>query len=196
MQPHGPNLRDQLSVWIAGRSTQNASKSAHAWATFSVALALLLGSPLLALAHIDQPAPALLDQPWQHAYPTPQLQQPSPPVMPEAPPFVLFVLMVVAMVRGMWRWRRLAVPALVLVLGTFTFGTAVHSVHHLADPTRAPECPVFSAAQHVSGTLTEPSDIYASGLTAPAASLGHSEVPAFTLRFRSDLPRAPPFSLL
>jgi hypothetical protein len=77
--------------------------------------------------------------------------------MPGAPlTIILFVIMAVAMAQGVWRRRRTTALGLVLVLGTFTFGIAVHSVHHLSEPEKATECLVFSASQHVSGTLTAP----------------------------------------
>ena len=105
---------------------------------------------------------------------------------------MFFVLLAVAMSQGMWRWRRTAVLGLVLILGIFTFGTAVHSVHHLSDPAKAAECPVFSASQHLSGTLAEPSDVYASVLTISTALCSTGDVPILTFSVRSDLPRAPP----
>jgi len=44
------------------------------------------------------------------------------------------------------RGRALAV-ALSLVLAVFTVETAVHSVHHLADPESGSDCPVLSGSQ-------------------------------------------------
>ena len=74
--------------------------------------------------------------------------------MPGGPlTFMLFVLMAVAMTQGVWRWRRTTALGLALVLGIFTLGIAVHSVHHLLEPEKAAECLVFSASQHLSGTL-------------------------------------------
>jgi hypothetical protein len=81
---------------------------------------------------------------------------------------------------------------LVLVLGTFTFGIAVHAVHHLSEPEKAAECLVFSVSQHVSGTLDEPCDVHAPGLAVTIASPDNLDVPTFILHYRFDLPRAPP----
>jgi hypothetical protein len=80
----------------------------------------------------------------------------------------------------------------VLVLGTVTLGIAVHSVHHLLEPEKSAECVVFSASQHVSGTLAEPCDVHVPGPAVTTASPDNPDVPAFILDCRSDLPRAPP----
>jgi hypothetical protein len=92
----------------------------------------------------------------------------------------------------MRRWHRITAIGLVLVLGVFTFGIAVHSVHHLLEPGKAAECLVFSASQHASGTLCDLCDVFVPGPTVTAVSLDHPDVPAFILRCRCDLPRAPP----
>jgi hypothetical protein len=109
--------------------------------------------------------------------------------------FMFFVLIIVAMAQGVWRWRRTTAVGLMLVLGTFTFGMAVHSVHHLSEPEKAAECLVFSASQHASGILAEPYDVHVPQLVVPTASPDNPDVPTAILRFRADLPRAPPSSL-
>jgi hypothetical protein len=105
---------------------------------------------------------------------------------------ILYMLMAVATAHGVWRWRRMTALGLVLVMGTFTFGIAVHAVHHLSEPEKAAECLVFSLSQHVSGTLDEPCDVHAPGLAVTTASPDNPDVPTFILRRGSDLPRAPP----
>jgi hypothetical protein len=167
------------------------------WASLVVVLTLLLGSPILTWAHSELSSTLSLDQPSHHAWETPPpwlpAAQPMSPATPGMPlTFLLFVLAAVAMVQGMWRWRRVTACALVLVLGTVTLGIAVHSVHHLLEPEKSAECLVLSASQHVSGTLTEPCDVYAPVLAVTAAFPGSSHAPTFILRLRSDLPRAPP----
>ncbi|MGH8066530.1 MAG: hypothetical protein ACRERE_15085 [Candidatus Entotheonellia bacterium] len=113
--------------------------------------------------------------------------------MPGAPlTFMLCVLMAVVTAQGVWRWRRTTALGLALVLGIFTLGIAVHSVHHLLEPERAAECLVFSASQHMSGTLAELCDVQAPVLAVTTASPGNNDGPTLTLRFRFDLPRAPP----
>jgi hypothetical protein len=168
-----------------------------AWATLAVGLAVILGSPLQTWAHSD---PALTlpsaDAPQQEC----QAPQPGLPAahatssaMRVAPlTVILFIFTAVAMAQGVWRWRRTTALGLVLALGTFTFGIAVHSVHHLSEPEKAADCLVFSASQHVSGTLAEPCDVHVPGLDVTTASPDSPDVPAFILRCRSDLPRAPP----
>jgi hypothetical protein len=49
------------------------------------------------------------------------------------------------------RWPRALVLMLVGLLGILACESAIHSVHHLKDPRHAEACPVFSAAQHVTG---------------------------------------------
>ena len=160
---------------------------------------LLLGKPLLVWAHGDPLTPVSIEQPLQHLCQGPSLQLPTVQSRVGAVPsvplvFLLSMLIAVAMVRGMRQWRGMAIFGLVLVLGTFTFGTAVHSVHHLSEPQKAAECPVFSASQHVSGTLSAAGDLYAPFLATAAAFPDTCEVPTFTLCFQPAQPRAPPSS--
>ena len=105
---------------------------------------------------------------------------------------ILFMLIAVAMAQRLWQWRKTTALCLVLVLGTFTFGIAIHSVHHLLEPGKAADCLVFSASQHVSGTLAEACDVHEPGLAVTTAAPANLDVPAFILHCRSDLPRAPP----
>jgi hypothetical protein len=167
------------------------------WVALAVVLAVILGTSLQTWAHSDLssiPTPA---EATQHEDQTPQPQlpavQPTSASMPEAPLSIpLFVLMAVALAHGLWRWRRTTACGLVLVLTAFTFGIAVHAVHHLSEPEKAAECLVFSASQYASGTLDAPCDLYAPRLAVTTASTNNPDVPAFILRCRCDLPRAPP----
>ena len=45
---------------------------------------------------------------------------------------------------------RVIALGLSLALGVFTLESAVHSVHHLAEPETAATCPVLSGSQHLS----------------------------------------------
>jgi hypothetical protein len=167
----------------------------HRWTALFIALALLLGSSLLSSAHSDLPASFSLDRPSQHEYqasrPWLPSAQPTLPAMFRAPlTFMLFVLMALAMAQGVWRWRRTAALALVLILGIFTFELAVHSVHHLSDPAKAAECPVFFAAQYVTGALAHTCDVYAPVLALTAPSSSNVDAPTFTPVLRADQPRA------
>jgi hypothetical protein len=160
---------------------------------------LLLSNPLLAWAHSDPLAPASVDQASQYLCHDPSLQLPTTQSIAGTVPwvlvaFLLSMLITVTMVHGMRQWRRMAIFGLALVLSTFTFGTAVHAVHHLTEPQKAAECPVFSASQHISGTLTEPSDLYVPLLAIAAAFPGTCEAPPFTPCFQLAQPRAPPLS--
>jgi hypothetical protein len=163
----------------------------------AVVLAILLGTSLQIWAHNDLSSTLPPTVASRHECQAPQPWIPvAPPMSPAAPgtplTVILFVLMAVAMAQGVWRWCRTTALGLVLALGTFTFGTAVHAVHHLSEPGKASECLVFSASQQVSGTLDEPSDIRASGLSVTTASPDNPDVPTLILHCGSDLPRAPP----
>jgi hypothetical protein len=167
------------------------------WATIVVGLAVILGSPLQSLAHSDLSSTLLSADASQQECQAPQPRlpaaHPTSSAMRGAPlTVILFVFTAVAMAHGVWRWRRMTALGLVLVLGTFTFGIAVHAVHHLSEPEKAAECLVFSVSQHVSGTLDEPCDVHAPGLAVTTASPDNPDVPTFILRCGSDLPRAPP----
>jgi hypothetical protein len=167
------------------------------WGTLAVVLAVILGSSLQTLAHSDLSSilPPLVASGHECQAPQPGLPA-APPMSPAVPgallTVILYVLTAVAMAQGVWRWRRMTALGLVLVLGTFTFGTAVHAVHHLSEPGKAAECLVFSASQHVSGTLDEPCNVHAPGLAVTTASPDNPDVPTFIFRCGSDLPRAPP----
>jgi hypothetical protein len=167
------------------------------WVTLAVGFAVILGSPLQTWGHSD---PALT---LPSADASQQECQAPQPGLPAAHPtssamrgalltVILFIFTAVAMAQGVWRWRRTTALGLVLALGTFTFGIAVHSVHHLSEPEKAADCLVFSASQQVSGTLAEPCDVHVPGLAVTTASPDSPDVPAFILRCQSDLPRAPP----
>jgi hypothetical protein len=167
------------------------------WLTLGAVCALLLGSPSLSWAHVDPPATLALDQIPSDESQASDSQLPSthpisPAIAGTPPSFMLFALLAVTMAQVMWRWRRAAALALILALGVFTLGTAIHSVHHLSEPAKAAECPVFAAAQHVPGSLAEPGDLYAPGLGHTETSCNDSEVPTFTPYYRPAQPRAPP----
>jgi hypothetical protein len=108
--------------------------------------------------------------------------------------FIGAVLIAVTVARHRPQWRRVAVFALVIVVSSFTFATAVHSVHHLSEPQKAAECPVFSASQHVTGTLAEPSALFVPPIAITTTSAGACEAPAAIVCFQPAQPRAPPAS--
>jgi ABC-type Fe3+ transport system permease subunit len=167
------------------------------WVTLAVGLAVILGSPLQTWAHSDPsstlPSADVLPQECQASQPWLPAAHPTSSAMHGAPlTVILFVFTAFAMAQGVWRWRRTTALGLVLVLGTFTFAIAVHSVHHFSAPEKAADCLVFSASQHVSGTLAEPCDVHVPGLAVTTASPDDPDVPVFILRCRFDLPRAPP----
>jgi hypothetical protein len=169
----------------------------RAWTTLVVALALLLGSPLLSWAHIDPPSSLPLGQASQDKYHTPRPWLPSIqsmlPVIPGASLiFMGFLLASFALAQGMWQWRRTTALGLVFVLGFFTFGIAVHAVHHLDEPERASECPVFSASQHVTGAPAEACDLYVPAHATAGLSIIRFDAPTLAPYFHPAQPRAPP----
>ena len=188
--PHhvGPSAEARVQGWAVHLCV---------WVTLAVGLAVILGSPLQTWGHSD---PELTlssadasQQECQAPQPGLQAAHATSSAMRGAPlTVILFIFTAVAMAQGVWRWRRTTALGLVLALGTFTFGIAVHSVHHLSEPEKAADCLVFSASQQVSGTLAEPCDVHVPGPAVTTASPDSPDVPAFILRYRSDLPRAPP----
>jgi hypothetical protein len=180
-----------------GARARERAKHLRIWRTLAVVLAVILGTFLQALAHGDLSSTVAPSEAAQHEDQTPQPRfpaaQPTSPSMPGAPvTIILLVLMAVALAHGLWRWRRTTAFGLVLVLGIFTFGIAVHAVHHLSEPGKAAECLVFSASQHASGTLDEPCDVHAPRLAVGTPTPDNPDVPTFILHCRFDLPRAPP----
>jgi hypothetical protein len=164
-----------------------------------VALILLLGNPLLSWAHSDPFAPVAIDQSIQHSCQAPTSSLPPTQVIAGAIPwalvaFTFVVLLAGVMAPGRRQCRRAALCGLVLVLGTFALGTAVHAVHHLDEPQKAAECSVFSASQHVTGTLAEPGAVQIPMFASEGTASGACEAPTFTPRFQSAQPRAPPSS--
>jgi hypothetical protein len=172
----------------------------RSWGSYALLLAIILGSSLPVWAH-DEPTAALpTTEASAHACSAPQpwlpASQPTSRSTAEEPlAILLVVLMVAAAAHGLGSRRRTVVLGLVLILSTFTFGTAVHAVHHLSDPGKAAECLVFSASKHVSGALDEPSDLRATGVAVTTVFPASPDGPTFTLRCGADLPRAPPSRL-
>jgi hypothetical protein len=169
----------------------------YRWAIILVGVGILLGSPLFTWAHSNPGSPVSIDLPSQQTCQSLPWQLPADSsAMPAMPWFPLlcmaFVLMAVVMSRGMRQWRTVAMFGLVLVLGTFTFGTAIHSVHHLSDPQKAVECLVFSASQHVTGTLAEQCEAYVPILAITNAPHGMDDASSCAPCFQPARPRAPP----
>lgn len=82
--------------------------------------------------------------------------------------------------------------ALVLTLSLFAFETAVHSVHHLADPESGANCPVFSGSENLSRGAVELISLDRPPLTASDAPLLRSESKPRSQLDRSSWGRAPP----
>ena len=110
------------------------------------------------------------------------------------------LVLVAALLAAVGWWRRagsrsrrrgLAV-ALSLVLTVFTFETAVHSVHHLADPHSGVDCPVLSGSQNLAwgaADLVGTDDPALDVTTAPPIHSGDG--PRWQL-YRPSPGRAPP----
>jgi hypothetical protein len=165
--------------------------------TLVASLALLLGVPLLAWAHVEAPA-SLPSSPPAHpdvlvADPgLPSAQPMSPALLAALLTFMFCGLMAIALARNRRRWRRGVALGLALALGVFTFGVAIHAVHHLSESEKAAACPVFTASQHVTGAPTDACDLYGPALAVGEPSIGGFDAPTLTLYFRPAQPRAPP----
>lgn len=182
--------------WRGARSMRRAGHP-YIWVVILVVVGLLLGSPLFARAHNDPCTPVSLDQPFQHACQSPPGQLPADSFATSAGPWfplicMAFALIAVVMPQGMRQWRSVAMFGLVFGLSTFIFGTAIHSVHHLSEPQKAAECPVFSASQHVTGTLAEKCELHLPIRAITATPDGMDDAPPFLPCFQPAQPRAPP----
>ena len=167
------------------------------WGILAVVLAVILGTSLQTWAHSDLSStlPPVVAARHECQAPQPWLPaaQPMSPATPGTPlTVILFVLMAVAMAQACGAGAERQRLASCLYWVPSPLGIAVHAVHHLSEPGKAAECLVFSASQHVSGTLDEPCDVHAPGLAVTTASPDNPDVPTFILHCRSDLPRAPP----
>jgi hypothetical protein len=92
---------------------------------------------------------------------------------------------------GVTRGRAIAL-GLALTLGVFSLETAVHSVHHLADPERAATCAVLSGSQHLSWGEAQAAATEAPPLrVAPAPLLRAEDAPQSPI-YRPHQGRAPP----
>lgn len=87
---------------------------------------------------------------------------------------------------------RVIALGLSLALGVFTLETAVHSVHHLADPETAATCPVLSGSQHLSWGEAQAAATDAPPLCVAPARLLRSEDAPQSLIYRPHQGRAPP----
>jgi hypothetical protein len=169
----------------------------HRWAALAILVTLILGSPLLSWAHTPPRLPLAFTQPLHHGSDTSLLWAPaalwgSPTTLGALLTLAVMVLMAVTLARRRCPWRRTTAWVLLLCLGVFTYGMAIHSVHHLAEPEKAAQCSVAFASQHLSGTLTPTHDVSAPVLTATVALLSDRDTPTSSPRVLSDRPRAPP----
>ncbi len=81
---------------------------------------------------------------------------------------------------------------LALALGVFTLETAVHSVHHLADPDARAACPVLTGSQHLSWGEAQVADAGVPRLCASAAPMVRlADAPRWQI-YRPHQGRAPP----
>lgn len=168
------------------------------WLVLTIALALI-GGPGVSSAHDDPPTAPVLS-PSSLELPYGNLWLPSsdalPLALPEAPwLFMLGGLMAMSLTQRRQPWRRATALVLTLSLGGFTFGVAVHAVHHLDDPRQGAECLVFSVSQHTTGTLAEAPElgVFSPGPEALPSAVGDASLPS--LFRRTDQPRAPPLVL-
>jgi hypothetical protein len=87
---------------------------------------------------------------------------------------------------------RVIALGLSLALGVFTLETAVHSVHHLADPEAGAACAVLSSSLHLSCDETKALETNAPPLRVTAAALVLvNDAPRWQIR-RPHQGRAPP----
>ena len=87
---------------------------------------------------------------------------------------------------------RVIALGLSLALGVFTLETAVHSVHHLAEPETAATCSVLTGSQHLSWGEAQAAAADAPPLCVAPAPLLRAEDAPQALIYRPHRGRAPP----
>jgi hypothetical protein len=172
-------------------------RSLGVWVPLLVAFVLLLGGPVVSWAHVDPPTILTVGAQAHEDVPVANSRLPSAqPVLPAlsgaALTFMPLVLIAIALAWNLLRWRRVTALSLTLILGVFTFGIAIHAVHHLSEPAKAGECPVFFASQHVTGAPADTYDLYPPILAIAGLSSVRFDAPALTPAFHPAQPRAPP----
>jgi len=160
-------------------------------------LAFLLGGPVLSWAHVEAPSTFSLNPSSHHDVPLV-----DPWGLPtEALPSTLLETSLLLMLCGLlalalaWRrrrWRRATALALALGLGVFTFGVAVHAVHHLAEPEKAAECPVYFASQHIPCAPVDTCDGCVPGVVVAGPVESCIVGPVLPSYLHLAQPRAPP----
>jgi len=88
--------------------------------------------------------------------------------------------------------RRALAVVLSLVLSVFTVESAVHSVHHLADPRAGADCPVLSGSQHLAWGEAELVAAEAPPLDVTTAAPARSDAGPRWQLYRPRPGRAPP----
>lgn len=165
--------------------------------TLAFILAFLLGGPVLSWAHVEAPSTFSLNPSSHHDVPLvdpwgPSIEALSSPLSKASLLLLLCGLLALALARSRRRWRRTTAFALALGLGVFTFGVAVHAVHHLTEPERAAECPVYFASQHIPCAPIDTCDGCVPGVVVAGAVESCLAGPVLTSYLHPAQPRAPP----
>lgn len=90
------------------------------------------------------------------------------------------------------RIRILQISAFSLLLSSTGFEGAIHSVHHLGDPSAAERCLVASSSQHVTVVESKSPDVVGPLLEASEAAAPAQPTRTPIVWFASDAGRAPP----
>jgi hypothetical protein len=180
-----------------GECKVSEPRSLGVWTPLLVACVLLLSGPVLSWAHVDPPTTLPVGAQAHHDMPASSARlpssQPVPSALSGAPvTCMLLVLIAIALAWSLPRWRRVTALSLTLVLGVFTFGIAIHAVHHLSEPAQAAECPVFFASQHVTGASADTCELYLPILVVAGLSIVRFDAPVLAPAFHPAQPRAPP----
>ena len=166
------------------------------WAVLWSVVAYILISPSLSWGHGDEfsVAPFTPDSPMVRVAAHPLLAPPrpvSPSGLASAFPLALGLGAVLAF-RVVKRRRQAIALGLTLAVGLFVFDTAIHSVHHLFEPEKTPQCFGFSASQHLSGGPAVSWNLPIPGVVLELLPPVNLDLPLLTSCCRPDQPRAPP----
>jgi hypothetical protein len=158
-----------------------------------------LGVPTCILAHPSTSSAIVAAPPASNAIPTVSITESVPTTSPlqQGTRFVVLLIVGIAislLLAGRRGRRRqiLQIAGLALLLIATGFEGAIHSVHHLGDPSAAERCLVASSSQHLTVVDFQGPDVVGPVLPASEAVLPAQPTRTSTVWLASDAGRSPP----
>ena len=122
----------------------------------------------------------------------PALDESAPPASPWTAALICLGVLALPGILAARQWRRTALLATLGLFLWFSAEAAFHAAHHLTDVGEADRCPVFAAAQHLSGADPEPAvPVLERPTPSVAAPLARAAAAAVVV-LDGDQARAPP----